>query len=107
MGYHNYADRAKIFAPFDALKGLSEALREQERIVVRMERKDLLPDQTELIDRQLHTVSEGDLIEIIYYDGDAYVKKTGLISGIFPEKKEIRVVDQRISFFDIYGIKRV
>lgn len=52
-----------------------------------MERKALLPDQTEHIDRQLHAVSEGDLIEIIYYDGDAYVKKTGLISGVFPEKR--------------------
>jgi len=72
-----------------------------------MERKALLPDQTEHIDRQLHAVSEGDLIEIIYYDGDAYVKKTGLISGVFPEKKEIRVVDQRIYFWDIYEIKRI
>lgn len=104
MGWHRYADRAKIFAPFDALKGLREALREQERIVVRMERKDLLPDQVEIIDRQLHNLKNGDLVEIIYYDGDTYVKKTGLISGIFPKEKQIRVVDTGISFEDIYSI---
>ena len=104
MGWHKYADRAKIFAPFDALKGLQDALRGQERIVVRMEKKELLPDQAELIDRQLHSLQTGDLIEIIYYDGDSYVKKTGLVSGIFPEEKEIRVVDTGISFADIYSI---
>ncbi|MBQ6441327.1 MAG: hypothetical protein IJJ13_01875 [Lachnospiraceae bacterium] len=59
----------------------------------------------ELIDRQLHDLKSGDLIEIIYYDGDAYVKRTGLISGIFPKEKEIRVVDTRISFENIYSIR--
>ena len=29
-----YAERAKIFMPFDALKGFKEALKEKEKIVV-------------------------------------------------------------------------
>ena len=104
---HKYADRAKIFAPFEALRGLQEALREQERIVVRVDRKELLPDQEELIDRRLHMLLQGDLVSIIYYDGDAYVKKTGLIASIDPVRKEIRVVEERIPFQDIFSIETV
>ncbi len=107
MKYHKYADRAKIFAPFDALRGLQEALREQERLLVRVEQKDLLPDQEELIDRRLHRISPGDLVTIIYYDGDAYVKKTGLVASMDPVRKEIRVVEERIPFQDIFSIETV
>ena len=34
MAYHPKTDRAKLFAPFDALSGFREALREKERIIV-------------------------------------------------------------------------
>ncbi len=107
MGYHKYADRAKIFAPFEALRGLQEALREQERIVVRVEKKELLPDQEELIDRQLHGLLPGDLVTIIYYDSDAYVKKTGLVASIDPVKKEIRIVEERVPFQDVFSVEKV
>ena len=39
MAIRKKADRAKLFIPFDALKGLKEALREKEKVLC--EKKEL------------------------------------------------------------------
>lgn len=45
----NRADRAKQFAPFDALKGLQEALREKEEMHEKKENIELLEEAKEEI----------------------------------------------------------
>lgn len=39
------AERAKIFSPFDAMKGLQEALRDREERHLRVERLDISEEQ--------------------------------------------------------------
>lgn len=51
------ADRAKIFIPFESLKGFKDYLKEKERVVV--ERKLLLEDVCEELDRKLHSLKKG------------------------------------------------
>ena len=41
------AERAKIFAPFDAMKGLQEALRDREERHLRVERHEISEEQAE------------------------------------------------------------
>ena len=41
------AERAKIFSPFDAMKGLQEALRDREERHLRVERHDISEEQAE------------------------------------------------------------
>ena len=46
------AERAKIFSPFDAMKGLQEALRDREERHLRVERHDISEEQAqELVSR--------------------------------------------------------
>ena len=99
------ADRAKIFIPFESLKGFKDYLKEKERVVV--ERKLLLEDVCEELDRKLHSLKKGDIIRIVYYDKDAYVKIEGMLAVIDLEyKKRIRVVNTWIDLEDIVVIER-
>ena len=51
--------------PFDALKGLQEALREKERELE--ERKILSEESAFELDEQLHRLRKGSKVEIEYY----------------------------------------
>ena len=96
------ADRAKIFIPFESLKGFKDYLKEKERVVV--ERKLLLEDVCEELDRKLHSLKKGDIIRIVK---DAYVKIEGMLADIDLEyKKRIRVVNTWIDLEDIVVIER-
>ena len=105
MQNRKQADRAKIFIPFESLKGFKDYLKEKERVVV--ERKLLLEDVCEELDRKLHSLKKGDIIRIVYYDKDAYVKIEGMLADIDLEyKKRIRVVNTWIDLEDIVVIER-
>ncbi|MBQ1989036.1 MAG: YolD-like family protein, partial [Clostridia bacterium] len=58
--------RAKQFAPFDALTGLRIALKEKEKI--RVPKKIISEDKAEEINRILLSMKIGDEITAIYYD---------------------------------------
>lgn len=65
MANQQKADRAKLFLPFDALKGFREALAEKERIVV--PKTELSEDRKEELDRLLHQIKPGDIITVVYF----------------------------------------
>lgn len=96
------AERAKQFMPFDALKGLKAALREKERIVV--EKKELSEEKGEELDRKLHQLQLKDMVTVIYFQENEYVKVTGMVSRIDVTARVLKVVNTKISFEDIYDI---
>lgn len=96
------AERAKQFMPFDALKGLKAALREKERIVV--EKKELSEEKGEELDRRLHELQLKDMVTVIYFQQDEYVKVTGMVSRIDLTARVLKVVNTKIGFDDIYDI---
>ena len=59
------ADRAKIFLPFNPLRGFQEALEAQER--VRIPRPELSDDAAEALDRALRHLRPGDTASVLYY----------------------------------------
>ncbi len=93
-------DRAKIFMPFDALKGLKEAFLEKERIVV--EKKDLTEDDINQLNYVFSIIKIGDMVECIYYDNDEYISKKGLVSKINFDGRVLQIVKDKIKFDDIY-----
>lgn len=101
--FENKADRAKQFAPFDALHGLREALKQKERIVV--EKTDLSDERKEAIDMALHQISPNDIITVIYFCNGEYLKITGMVSGFFPTSRILQIVNTKIPFDDIYDIQ--
>lgn len=94
--------RAKQFAPFSALKGLSEALHDKE--LSWEPKKELSEDAAALINQTLHTLSCGMSITVCYYDGRAYQTISGVISAFSKTKRIIEIADTKIPFAMILTI---
>lgn len=100
-----HADRAMQFAPFAALKGYYEAVREQERITE--SKKELGEEDAEIISNILNKLSVGTTVKIRYYDVDAYTTIIGVITEINPPYRRLKVIKTNISFDDIYSIEMI
>lgn len=60
------ADRAKIFAPFSALRGLDESLAARELRYV--PRPEIAPDRAEQLDRRLRAFRRGDQVTVTWFE---------------------------------------
>jgi len=98
-------ERAKQFAPFSPLKGLSKALMAKERQRVLVDKKVVSEDIAAENDRILHTLEPGMMAEAIYYDEGEYIKRRGLVTQLSAEKKFVKIVDTVIAFDDLFEIK--
>ncbi|MCI8669940.1 MAG: YolD-like family protein [Lachnospiraceae bacterium] len=96
-------DRAKQFASFDALKGFREALLEKEKIIV--PKTELSEDKKAELDRILHHIKPNDIITVIYYAGNEYLKITGMVSRFSASSRTLQIVGTKLSFDDICDIK--
>lgn len=96
------SERAKQFMPFSPLNGLHEMLSSKETIIV--PKADLSPDMTEIINERLHMLSNNQIVSIIHFCNNQYIKTTGMIASIDISRRCIRIVDTIINFDDIYDI---
>ena len=100
------AARAKLFLPFDALKGFKEMLHEKERIVV--PKRELSEDELALMDYTFSEVDVGKMVRIVYEDKDECVLVEGLVSKVDRDyRKIIRVVDRTIAICKIVEIELI
>ncbi len=98
------ASRAKLFLPFDALKGFNEALKEREAEYE--ERKELAEDACEELEMQLNRVERDTKVKIKYYKNKRYITLVGKITNIDYMKKKIQIDEQyNINVCDIIDIK--
>ena len=67
----NRVARAKQFLPFDALKGLQEALREKE--IEYEEKKDLSEDTLNELNNKFNQIDNGSFVKITFSDYDPNV----------------------------------
>ena len=99
-------DRAKIFAPFDAMKGLQEALREREERLTRCPRREICEEDIARNSAVLMTLKRGMEAEVFCWDGFHDVVKRGKITYISRAFNGYLEVDHEpIEFEDIYDIK--
>ncbi len=96
------ANRASIFASFDALKGFKELLKEQEVIIV--PKKELSEDDYEILNRKIHQIKVGDIIGLTYYDGHNYIYKEGLVAKFNYDTKMLQLIKTKIDFKSIIDI---
>lgn len=92
-------NRAKQFMPFDALKGLREALAEKERVLV--SKKELSEEEKDDLNRRLRQIRKGDRVTVEYIQSGEYVMITGMVSCIQETSRLLELVNTRISFDDI------
>ena len=99
----NRADRAKLFVPFDALKGLQEILREKEKEVE--ERKELSEESLMELQEELNKVEIGSSVFIKYYKNKKYIDALGVITKIDYIKKKIQLDNsENVNICDIVKI---
>ena len=97
-------DRAKLFVPFDALKGFQEILREKEKEVE--ERKELSEESLMELQEELNKVEIGSTVFIKYYKNKKYNDINGIVTKInFVKKKIILNEDIMINICDIIVLK--
>lgn len=98
----NRADRAKIFMPFNPLKGFQEALWEKEKMVI--PKAQLTDERVEEIDQKLKCIEPGEMVTVIFYRDGRYDKITGCVSECSETAGTLTVGNTVISFEDIYHL---
>ena len=98
------ADRAKLFVPFDALKGLQEILRQKEMEIE--ERKELSEESLTELQEELDKIDIGSCVAIKYYKNNKYIDITGIVKNINYTKKKIILNEEiKINLSDIIELK--
>lgn len=101
------SDRAKQFMPFDAMKGLKEALLDREERHSRVEKRDLSEDTMAEIAEQLAKVESGVTVEVLYYHSFHEVTLKGPVSKIDFVFRYLLIGAEKVFFDDIYEVSIV
>lgn len=99
----NRVDRAKQFLPFDALKGLQEALREKE--IVYEDRRELSEEMYEDLSLKFQRIDENTYIKIKFYNNRKYMNLEGKVQKLNENKKYLIINSVKVNFFDIVEIE--
>lgn len=100
-------ERAKQFAPFDALRGLREALAKKEREHERQERGEVSEEAAAEIEATLIKLKKGDRVRALIFDDGYYVTVEGQVTNFNVPFRYIKIEDGKIPFSDLYDIKIV
>lgn len=85
----NRIARAKQFLPFDALKGLQEALREKE--IEYEEKKELSEETLAELNNKFNQIEKGSFVKIRYYRNGRYSEIKGIVTYIDYIKRKIQI----------------
>lgn len=99
------SQRAKQFAPFQALKGFEEAIARKEKIVI--PRRELAEDFAEEINRALIGLEMGEIVTVVYYWDlkKEYQQLTGSVTKTDPVNQNLQIGDTVIAFRDILQLR--
>lgn len=99
-------DRAKQFAPFDALKGLQEALKIKEYEHDRIVRGELSEDEIKDISKVLSDIEKGDKVSVEFFrDGHSIQLKGVAKIDVFSQKLYVGAF--KIDFDEIKKIEKI
>lgn len=112
-------DRAKIFAPFAALRGYEEAITAKQKIVI--PRIELSEEAREYLDLQLAKMErllekgQHPVITVVFFqrekdkvyieDSGEYIQFTGMVAKLDLTSRVLQIVDKRLRLDDIYGLE--
>ena len=101
----NREDRAKQFAPFEALGGLRQALDEKELEHERKEKQEVSEEVAQNIQNTLLKLKKGDNVQILCYDSGYYITVEGQINKIDYVYRYIVIDEGKVLFDDMYDLK--
>ena len=97
-------ERAKLFAPFDAMKGLKEALRDREERHARVARHEISDEQAEENSRAILRLERGMEIEVYCHHAFHDVVIRGSVTELDLAKRRLKLNGETVMFEDIYAI---
>lgn len=97
------SERAKQFAPFSALRGLPEELAEKEKVI--QPRRIPSTDMAEQLDRMLQAIRPGHMVTVVYYRRGQYLQRMGMVARVDCRLRVLQVVEEVISFDDLFEIR--
>lgn len=97
--------RAKQFMPFDAMKGLQEALRDREERHSRVERHEISEEAQRENSYVIGCIRKRTPVRIEYYCAFHDIEREGIVTDVSMEFRYIKLGKERIAFDDIYSIK--
>lgn len=103
----NKANRAAQFAPFDALRGLREALTEKEQKLAKVAKKELTDEQITELSAKLLKLKRGARVAIVYYHSGYYLTLKGRVQANNIPLKHLIINDQKIPYQDLLSLKIV
>ena len=95
------SQRAKQFAPFDALKGFKEAIQDVNYQTELVDRIILSEDQLYELDEVAHSLNKGERITITYYHKGRYLKLSGIFTRIDEIEKVMVMTGEAFNLNDI------
>lgn len=102
-------ERAKQFLPFDALKGLQEALKEKEKELEFVQRVDLVDEVIEKISEKLQMLELGNVVVVKYYCNKSYKEVIGKVRKVDRVKKKLVILvgneEVSVKFSDILKLR--
>ena len=96
--------RAKQFMPFDAMKGLKEAILEREERHSRVSRHGIPQEQADENSMVMRHVKKGCRVRLEYYKGFHDTDKEGMVTVVDLPMRYLKVDEEKILFEDIYSI---
>lgn len=100
------AERAKQFMPFDAVKGLREALARKEAELLYTERQELSDEASEALNAVLASLRAGDRVAVTFYEDHRYRTVSDAVRRIRPGGWNIELNSICIPLSDIFTIVR-
>ena len=96
--------RAKQFQPFDALRGLKEAIAAKEKVPT--PRRYLSEDSIAEIDKILSSLRKGQIVTVVYYGvyEQDYLQLTGPVMKVDPYWNNLQIGNTTIDFSEIDGL---
>lgn len=101
----NNIERAKIFMPFDALKGFKEELEKKDELIENKRVLDI--DNIEDLNNTLKHITKNLYVKVIYYNINHYIDIIGLVNKVDKLNKTITISNKIIKFDDIIRIKEL
>ena len=97
-------ERAKQFAPFDALKGLQQALRIKEYEHERVQKGEVQEEKANEISKTLMSIEKGDHAKVVYFE-DGHNKVIEGEVKLKIEEQIIEVARKKISLDNLLDIE--
>ena len=91
--------------PFDAMKGLTEALRERDERRSRVEHRDLSDEVKERIGSRLARLTGGEEIRLTFFSRGHYLTVESVVTECDTVYRYLKLGTERIHFDDILSVE--